>query len=164
MTTLVPVRTRTYGFATQSAANRVGNGTYVHFGDYEDNSLPDTVYYTNAYFDHARFPFNRISTLIHEYSHDAAPVSLDPWLVYAQLLASTQKPVAVTAAGPTVRRLLRRALLLRLLCKLWRARQARRSRAAAVIQQAWADAWYTPSRAICKRRIHREWQAMIAGN
>jgi hypothetical protein len=161
MTTLVPVRTKTY-----SHGYRLGNGKYIHLADYKEATLPDPIYYTCVYFVTALSPFNRIATMLHELSPDAAPVLVNPWKMWAVRNAAVTSAAVVAAAhaGPTVRRLLRRALLMRLLCKLWRARQARRSRAAAVIQQAWADAWYTPSRAICKRRIHREWQAMVAGN
>jgi Ni,Fe-hydrogenase I cytochrome b subunit len=159
---LVPVRT--WHYASRAAIAmvnpRVGDGVYIELGNYEKTDLHNTLYFTNGYFVNAHFKFNSVVTMIHERGTRAPTVFLDPFALQANMMKSELPPPAKLAAVPTMRSLLRRSLLLRLLFALWRTRHTRRRRAAVVIQCAWREAWYNPNRGLCKRRLYNEWKTM----
>jgi hypothetical protein len=162
---LVPVRTWHYAFAATIAMlnPHVGDGVYIELGAYEKTNTytPHTFYLTNGYFVNARFKFNSVVTMIHERGTRAPTVFLEPFALYANMMRSELAPHAKLAAVPILRLLLRRSLLLRLLCTLWRVKYTRRKGAAMVIQAAWREAWYNPSRGLCIRRLNNELKTML---
>jgi len=160
---LVPVRTWHYASAATVAMRntQVGDGVYIELGAYEKTNTHSTLYFTNGYFVNARFKFNCIVTMIHERGVRAPTVFLDPFALYANMMRSSLSPSSKLAAIPILRLLLRRSLLLRLLCALWRVKYTRRKGAAVVIQAAWREAWYNPSRGLCIRRLNNELKSML---
>ena len=162
---LVPMRTWHYASpATIAMLNpHVGDGVYTELGAYEETNThtAHTLYLTNGYFVNARYKFNQIVTMIHERGVRAPTVFLEPFALHANMMRSELKEHAKLAAGPTFRRLLRRALLLRLLYAIWRAKYVRRKRAALAIQVAWREAWYNPNHSLCQRRLNHEWKTML---
>ena len=181
---LVPIRTWHYAFATPMWADmevgeelsvvataiaagmlnpHLGDGVYIELGNFEvkDAQYANTSYLTNGYFVNARFKLDNILTMIHKRGVRAPPVLLDPFELYATMMRSELAPCAKFAAVPILRLLLRRSLLLRLLCALWRVKYARRKGAAMVIQAAWREAWYNPSRGLCIRRLNNELKSML---
>ena len=162
---LVPVRTWHYASAATVAMRntQVGDGVYIELGAYEKTITHSihTAYFTNGYFVNARFKFNCIVTMIHERGVRAPPVFLDPFELCANMIRSSFSTHSKLAAVPILRQLLRRSLLLRLLCALWRVKYTRRKGAAVVIQAAWREAWYNPSRSLCIRRLNNELKSML---
>lgn len=181
---LVPIRTWHYAFATPMWADmevgeelsvvataiaagmlnpHLGDGVYIELGNFEvkDAQYANTSYLTNGYFVNARFKLDYILTMIHKRGVRAPTVFLDPFALYENVMRSEQAPFAKLAAVPILRQLLRRSLLLRLLCALWRAKYARRKGAAMVIQAMWREMWYNPKRGLCIRRLNNELKTML---